>query len=92
MALDVERFIALRREAVSVLKKLPDGSIDAFVTDPPYGIELCLHTIPGRDTRIAGDGKAEAREGRRFLGVEIDPRHHKLGLRRLQDAAAEMNR
>ena len=62
MLLHFDRFSAARGEAVSTLKKLPDESIDAFVTDPPYGIELNLKTIPGRCTKIVGDGKAEARE------------------------------
>jgi DNA modification methylase len=61
MTLEFERYRALRREGVSMLAELPDRSVDAFVTDPPYGIEMNLHTLPGRDCRIAGDGRAEAR-------------------------------
>lgn len=44
------------------LARMADASIDAFVTDPPYGIELSLHTLPGRPRSIAGDGRHEARK------------------------------
>src|SRR5262245_61745751 len=50
----------VRGEAVHHLKSLPAGSIDSFVTDPPYGIELSLNTT-GKPRSIAGDGRAEAR-------------------------------
>lgn len=56
---------AWRGDALRFLSSLPDASVDAFVMDPPYGIELQLHSsrrhkgAPGR--AIAGDGRAEAR-------------------------------
>jgi site-specific DNA-methyltransferase (adenine-specific) len=51
---------AVRGDALAVLSLLPPDSIDAFVSDPPYGIGMELGTAKRR-TRIRGDGKAEAR-------------------------------
>ncbi len=54
-------FLFLRGSAVHRLAQMPDGSIDAFVTDPPYGIELRLGTrVPGSNS-IRGDGRDAAR-------------------------------
>src|SRR5690348_745133 len=50
----------VRGEAVRMLRSIPDGAIDAFVTDPPYGIELSLQWT-GKKKAILGDGKMEAR-------------------------------
>lgn len=50
-----------RGDAVRMLRSWPDESIDAFVTDPPYGIELKLGTRSNRNS-IAGDGKLQAQK------------------------------
>jgi site-specific DNA-methyltransferase (adenine-specific) len=47
---------------------------------PPGGI------VVDHFAGIASTGVAALLEGRRFIGAEIDPRHHKLGTRRLRDA------
>jgi DNA modification methylase len=52
----------LRGEAVARLGQLESESIDSFVTDPPYGIQLQLKTLPGRPRSILGDGRLEAIE------------------------------
>src|SRR5688500_13566993 len=48
-------------DEVEALRRLPDGSVDAFVSDPPYGIRLALKWNRRRPLGIAGDGPAEAR-------------------------------
>lgn len=35
-------------DCLDLLKALPDGSVDAVVTDPPYGIALANHDLTGR--------------------------------------------
>ena len=50
----------LRGECVGRLRDLPAESIDSFVTDPPYGIELALKCSRRRPATILGDGKLEA--------------------------------
>lgn len=50
----------IRGEAVSRLQQLDDESVDAFITDPPYGIELKLGTRRRGARSIAGDGRQEA--------------------------------
>ncbi len=37
---DTERWRLIEADALMTLAKLPDASIDAIVTDPPYGIDL----------------------------------------------------
>jgi len=38
---DTERWRLIEADALTTLAKLPDASVDAIVTDPPYGIDLC---------------------------------------------------
>lgn len=49
----------VRASCLDVLKHMPDESIDSFVSDPPYGIELSLQWT-GKAKVIRGDGKFEA--------------------------------
>jgi adenine-specific DNA-methyltransferase len=50
----------IRCNCLQVLQSMPDESIDSFVTDPPYGIELNLKWHRNRPATIAGDGRAQA--------------------------------
>ncbi len=50
-----------RGDSLRLLAATPAESVDAVVTDPPYGIALQLNTRPDGRRRIAGDGRAEAR-------------------------------
>jgi adenine-specific DNA-methyltransferase len=50
-----------------------------LVTDPG---QLVADPFSG----IASTGVAALESGRRFLGIELDPRHHRLGLARLRAA------
>jgi site-specific DNA-methyltransferase (adenine-specific) len=47
-------------DCVGHLQALPSESIDSFVTDPPYGIELRLKAGRTRPAMILGDGRLEA--------------------------------
>jgi DNA modification methylase len=51
-------FEVIRGDCLRVLKLLPDKSVDAFATDPPYGIEL--RRFGRKERAIAGDGRIEA--------------------------------
>jgi DNA modification methylase len=42
-------------DALEVLKSLPDGCVDAVVTDPPYGINLTEHGRNGYNWTVLGD-------------------------------------
>lgn len=57
-----EGWTFIRGNAISELAKLPDESVDAFVTDPPYGMDY--RPGWGRPTQkrsgIKGDGQREA--------------------------------
>jgi adenine-specific DNA-methyltransferase len=53
--------LSVRGDALAVLAALPPASVDAFVTDPPYGTGTKLGTTRKNRTLIRGDGKAEAR-------------------------------
>jgi adenine-specific DNA-methyltransferase len=51
-----------RGDCLSVLQRMGDESVDSFITDPPYGIELKLGTRKRGHRSIAGDGRLEARK------------------------------
>lgn len=53
-----------RRDAVRWLSSLAPGSIDHFITDPPYGVALKLSTKSKvrLASSIRGDGRLEARK------------------------------
>jgi adenine-specific DNA-methyltransferase len=55
------RWVAVRGDGVSMTECLPPASVDSFVSDPPYGINLELRH-GRRRTRILGDGRVEARK------------------------------
>jgi site-specific DNA-methyltransferase (adenine-specific) len=62
---DRERWGLLEGDALAVLAKLPENSLDAIVTDPPYGISFRSESWDGADIRrVAGrqpsDGAAFA--------------------------------
>jgi site-specific DNA-methyltransferase (adenine-specific) len=63
----------IRGNCLHHLSRLADDSVDAFVTDPPYGIELQLGTSRN-PRRIAGDGRLEARK----LWRDFLPHAHRL--------------
>ena len=54
-------WLAVRGDALAVLSELPADSVDAFVSDPPYGLGTKIGTTARNRTLIRGDGKAEAR-------------------------------
>ena len=47
-------------DCLDVLRALPDGCVDAVITDPPYGIDLENHGNFSRDWTIAGDANLQA--------------------------------
>lgn len=51
----------IRGHCLHHLAQIPDASIDAIVTDPPYGIDLKLRSNRKRPATIRGDGLAHAR-------------------------------
>lgn len=60
-------------DALQVLREMPDGSVDAVVTDPPYGLtELSSALVADVVGRwMTGDSSAMP-EGRGFLGATWD--------------------
>lgn len=51
-----------RSHCLTLLAKLPDDSIDSFVSDPPYGIDLKLRWNRQAGLSIKGDRAHEARK------------------------------
>ena len=49
---DRERWGLVRADSLSFLALLPDASIDAIVTDPPYGLAFGGHGWDGRDLKL----------------------------------------
>jgi DNA modification methylase len=57
---DTERWGLLEGDALAVLTKLPENSLGAIVTDPPYGIGFRSESWDGRDIRrVAGERLSE---------------------------------
>ena len=50
---DRERWGLVRADSLSFLALLPDASIDAVVTDPPYGLDFGGHGWDGRDLKFS---------------------------------------
>lgn len=55
------------------------GKVDAVVTDPPFFCPAAGGTT----------GVACAQLGRRFVGIEIEPRYFEIACRRIEAAQAE---
>ena len=53
-------FRMVRGDAAQRLRQLGDASVDSFVTDPPFGINLRLGTRKSGTRSIAGDRRGEA--------------------------------
>ncbi len=77
-----DRWRLIEGDALAVLAKLPDNSVDAIVTDPPYGISFAGNAWDGKTIRQSVTGNTErlsaneafarwtrnwAREARRIL-------------------------
>lgn len=50
---DARRWALAQADALDLLHKLPDASVDAVVTDPPYGIDFNRQAWDGRNIRNA---------------------------------------
>lgn len=59
---DAERWGLVQADALHLLTELPDASVDAIVTDPPYGIGLNGHAWDGRNIEDAAGGNTRGPE------------------------------
>lgn len=53
---DANPVVVMEGDCLDVLRGLPDGCVDAVVTDPPYGISLENHGKFRTEWNIGGDG------------------------------------
>ena len=53
---DQRSWALIQADALNFLRKLPDASVDAVVTDPPYGIGISGHAWDGRDIKKTASG------------------------------------
>lgn len=72
-------------DCLEVLRTMPDASVDAVVTDPPY------YRVKDED---GATGQACLALGREFIGIERCPHWHRVGTQSLKavqpDLFAEM--
>lgn len=64
---DLRRWALIATDSLALLPALPDASVDAVVTDPPYGLGFGKEAWDGKDIvrRFTGDGERR-REGVAF--------------------------
>ena len=67
-------FTLLKGDCLQTLKTLPDKSVDAIFTDPPYHLTSIVERFGGDDAAPAqfGDDGAFARASRGFMGQQWD--------------------
>ena len=63
------RWALARGEALTVLAKLPEGSIDSVVTDPPYGIDFHGEHWDGQSIRAAVNRAASGEAFERWTAL-----------------------
>lgn len=63
---DTRAWGLIEADALMTLAKLPENSVDAIVTDPPYGIGIGGAAWDGRDIRRAGSGGPSVRAEEAF--------------------------
>lgn len=87
---DTDRIKVFCGDCIEVMKLLPDNSVDAIVTDPPYGLEFM-----GKDWDKFKDGKNIAggttgisciKNNYKFIGIEKEPEYIKIAEARLKYA------
>lgn len=61
-------------DCLEVLRTLPDNSVDAVVTDPPYGLSFM---------GSGSTGKAAALEGFQFIGIEREAEYLEIASARI---------
>lgn len=61
-------------DCLEVLRSLPDNSVDAIVTDPPYGLSFM---------GSGSTGKAAVLEGFRFIGIEREAEYLEIARARI---------
>lgn len=66
---DARRWGLVQADSLSFLALLPDASIDAVVTDPPYGIDFGGHAWDGRQLQR---GAQPARKNRPSTGAALE--------------------
>jgi DNA modification methylase len=67
-------------DCFEVLKTLPADSVDAIVTDPPYGLSFM---------GSGSTGKAAMLEGFNFIGIERDAEYLEISKARINNAKSQ---
>ena len=82
----VENCTLYLADCLDVLEEL--GTVDAVVTDPPYGIDFdCSKKRTRKSAMSMGSGTtgvACIKHGLQFIGVEADEEHFETALERIQ--------
>lgn len=68
-------------DCLELISKMPDNSINLIVTDPPYKV-----------TSRGGSGTtcvACKNTNRRYIGIELNPKWHKVAVDRLNNVQAD---
>lgn len=63
----------INADCLEALKKFPDNSIEAVVTDAPYGLS--------KQPDIA-----DLNTGRKFIGIEMSEEYYQIAKKRLEEA------
>lgn len=71
----------LHGDCLEVLRTLPDNSVDAVVTDPPYGMSFM---------GSGSTGKAAMLEGFQFIGIEREAEYLEIARARINAAQTKL--
>ena len=69
--------LLMNADCLQALAVVPDNSVDAVVTDPPYGLSFM---------GSGSTGKAAHAEGFNFIGIERDPDYFRIASDRIAAA------
>lgn len=69
----------ISQDCLAAMRRMPDNSVDAVVTDPPYGLSFMGSGSTGRGAVLEGFG---------FIGIERDADYVKLAVTRIAEVSA----
>ncbi len=84
--------LVIHADCIEAMREMADCSVDAIVTDPPYGLEFMGKEWDGPKAWAVGfseTGYAAALEGFRFVGIEREVEYVAIARARIEHWAEQ---